>query len=173
MKLEDVVDRHEISDECETWPHCTIYFWVTCPWSLKNAHNCSFWHDRSQVSDRCPIGLIVVLRITSGPRVKICLQYCCKPPGGLCGYAGWSAPLLFAYGKIRFFSWRGSNARAYKANVDYTQKLCQDASWSLLTRKNPKISDTRKFIVITLKVEQDGVSLEQCIQKMLMELQTV
>ena len=27
-------------------------------------------------------------------------------------------------------------------------------------RKNPKISDTRKFIVITLKVEQDGVSLE-------------
>ena len=27
-------------------------------------------------------------------------------------------------------------------------------------RKNPKISDTRKFAVITLKVEQDGVSLE-------------
>ena len=26
--------------------------------------------------------------------------------------------------------------------------------------KNPKISDTRKFIVITLKVEQDGISLE-------------
>ena len=27
-------------------------------------------------------------------------------------------------------------------------------------RKNPKISDTRKFILITLKVEQDGVSLD-------------
>ena len=27
-------------------------------------------------------------------------------------------------------------------------------------RKNPNISDTRKFAVITLKVEQDGVSLE-------------
>ena len=27
-------------------------------------------------------------------------------------------------------------------------------------RKNPKISDTRKFIVITLKVEQNGISLE-------------
>ena len=26
-------------------------------------------------------------------------------------------------------------------------------------RKNPKISDTRKFDVITLKVEQDGFSL--------------
>ena len=26
-------------------------------------------------------------------------------------------------------------------------------------RKNPKISDTRKFAVITLKVEQDGFSL--------------
>ena len=27
-------------------------------------------------------------------------------------------------------------------------------------RKNPKISDTRKFAVITLKSEQDGLSLE-------------
>ena len=27
-------------------------------------------------------------------------------------------------------------------------------------RKNPKISDTRKFIVIALKVEKDGFSLE-------------
>ena len=27
-------------------------------------------------------------------------------------------------------------------------------------RKNPKISDTRKFAVITLKVEQDDFSLE-------------
>ena len=26
--------------------------------------------------------------------------------------------------------------------------------------KNPKISDTRKFAVITLKVEQDGLSIE-------------
>ena len=39
--------------------------------------------------------------------------------------------------------------------------------------KNPKISDTRKFAVITLKVEQDGFSLEQCTQKMQPELQTV
>ena len=29
-----------------------------------------------------------------------------------------------------------------------------------LYRKNPKISDTQKFAVITLKVEQDGFSLE-------------
>ena len=28
------------------------------------------------------------------------------------------------------------------------------------TVKNPKISDSRKFAVITLKVEQDGFSLE-------------
>ena len=27
-------------------------------------------------------------------------------------------------------------------------------------RKNPKISDTRKFAVISLKVEQNGFSLE-------------
>ena len=27
-------------------------------------------------------------------------------------------------------------------------------------RKSPKISDTRKFAVITLKIEQDGFSLE-------------
>ena len=31
--------------------------------------------------------------------------------------------------------------------------------WHFAYRKNPKILDTRKFIVITLKVEQDGVSL--------------
>ena len=30
----------------------------------------------------------------------------------------------------------------------------------LLYRKNPKISDTPKFAVITLKNEQDGFSLE-------------
>ena len=29
-----------------------------------------------------------------------------------------------------------------------------------LYHKNPKISDTRKFAVIILKVEQDGFSLE-------------
>ena len=29
-----------------------------------------------------------------------------------------------------------------------------------MCRKIPKISDTRKFAVITLKVEQDGFSLE-------------
>ena len=40
-------------------------------------------------------------------------------------------------------------------------------------RKNPKISDTQKFAVITLKVEQDGISLEYCIKKMQRELQTV
>ena len=40
-------------------------------------------------------------------------------------------------------------------------------------RKIPKILDTRKFAVITLKVEQDVFSLEWCVQKMLRELQTV
>ena len=39
--------------------------------------------------------------------------------------------------------------------------------------KNPKISDTQTFAVITLKVEQDGFSLEKCIQNMQRELQTV
>ena len=39
--------------------------------------------------------------------------------------------------------------------------------------KTPKILDTRKFAVITLKVEQDGFSLELCIQMMQPELQTV
>ena len=43
----------------------------------------------------------------------------------------------------------------------------------LLYCKNHKISNTRKFVVITLKVEQDGYSLEWCIQKMQKELQTV
>ena len=37
-------------------------------------------------------------------------------------------------------------------------------------RKNPKILDTRNFAVITLKVEQDGINLEWCIQKMQREL---
>ena len=40
-------------------------------------------------------------------------------------------------------------------------------------RKIPKISDTRKFAVITLKVEQDGFTLEYYIQKMQRKLQTV
>ena len=40
-------------------------------------------------------------------------------------------------------------------------------------RKYPKISDTQEFAVITLKKEQDGFSLEECIQKMQRELQTV
>ena len=35
--------------------------------------------------------------------------------------------------------------------------ICQT---QYMYRKNPKISDTRKFAVITLKVEQDGLSLE-------------
>ena len=38
-------------------------------------------------------------------------------------------------------------------------------------RKNPKISDTRKFAVITLKLEQNGFSLEYGIQKMQREWQ--
>ena len=32
--------------------------------------------------------------------------------------------------------------------------------WNEIYSKNPKISDTWKFAMITLKVEQDGVSLE-------------
>ena len=39
--------------------------------------------------------------------------------------------------------------------------------------KNPKVSDTQKFAVITLKVEKDGFILEQCIQNLQRELQTV
>ena len=35
------------------------------------------------------------------------------------------------------------------------------------------IGTPKKFVVITLEVEQDGVSLEYCIQKMQRELQTV
>ena len=40
-------------------------------------------------------------------------------------------------------------------------------------RKNPKISDTLKFAVITLNFEQDGFTKELCSQKMQRELQTV
>ena len=40
-------------------------------------------------------------------------------------------------------------------------------------RKTPKNSDTRKFAVIILKVEQGGFTLAKCVQKMQRELQTV
>ena len=40
-------------------------------------------------------------------------------------------------------------------------------------RKTPKNSDTQKFAVITLKVEQGGITLEKCVQKMQREWQTV
>ena len=40
-------------------------------------------------------------------------------------------------------------------------------------RKIPKTSDNRKIAVITLKFEQDGFTIEWCIQKMQTELQTV
>ena len=53
------------------------------------------------------------------------------------------------------------------------QSTSNSACTDLFYRKNLKISDTRKFIVITLKVEQDGVSLGYCIQKMQRELQAV
>ena len=43
----------------------------------------------------------------------------------------------------------------------------------ILNRKNPKISDTRTFTVITLKFEQDGLIKGQCAQKMQPEVQTV
>ena len=39
------------------------------------------------------------------------------------------------------------------------QLICWD-NGDLAYCKNPKISDTPKFAVITLKVEQDGLSLE-------------
>ena len=42
----------------------------------------------------------------------------------------------------------------------YVKKLKQWIFQKLLYRKTPKISDTRKFAVITLKVEQGGFSLE-------------
>ena len=48
--------------------------------------------------------------------------------------------------------------------------------WQLkvsIYHKTPKNLDTRKFAVITLKVEQDGFTLGLCIQKMQRKLQTV
>ena len=51
------------------------------------------------------------------------------------------------------------DAKIHQAYVDYC--------------KIPKISDTQKFAAITIKVEQDGFTLEQCIQTMQRELQTV
>ena len=36
----------------------------------------------------------------------------------------------------------------------------QGKNFKAVYHKNPVISDTRKFIVITIKVEQDGISLE-------------
>ena len=39
--------------------------------------------------------------------------------------------------------------------------------------KIPKISDTRKLADMTLKVEQGDFTLEECIQKIQRELQTV
>ena len=45
--------------------------------------------------------------------------------------------------------------------------------WWIEYRKIPKNSDTRKIAVINLKVEQGGFTLEQCVQMMQMELQTV
>ena len=48
---------------------------------------------------------------------------------------------------------------------------CDAGSKQVWYCKNPKILDARKFAVITLKVGQDGVSLEQCIQKKQRELQ--
>ena len=50
---------------------------------------------------------------------------------------------------------------------------CYIVDHSNNTGKFPKYSDTQKFVVITLKVEKDGVSLGLCIQKMQRELQTV
>ena len=43
-------------------------------------------------------------------------------------------------------------------NVVLDDKI-ENYPWSTY-RKNPKISDTLKFAVIILKVEQDGISLE-------------
>ena len=48
-------------------------------------------------------------------------------------------------------------------NEPHYEKTClwkyATRSWNSGYRKKPKISDTRKFIVITLKIEQNGVSL--------------
>ena len=46
-------------------------------------------------------------------------------------------------------------------------EVCNNATVKILKFR------TRKFIVITLKVEQDGIYLEYCMQKMQRELQTV
>ena len=54
---------------------------------------------------------------------------------------------------IWFYAWSSLSTVGLKP-----ASLCH---WKSSYRKNPKISDTRKFIVITLKVEQDGFSLGQ------------
>ena len=52
--------------------------------------------------------------------------------------------------------------KAWANSVDTEQG--SGCSWRIILirayHKNPKISDTQKFAVITLKVEQDGFSLE-------------
>ena len=71
-----------------------------------------------------------------------------------------------------FFSWRGSFIKQLKpllwccyGQISSNKASCHDNCSSekavrATCRKNPKISDTQKIIVITLKVEKDGVSLE-------------
>ena len=65
------------------------------------------------------------------------------------------------------------DAHQYKFKDDDVDTVSWDVCCFLNYCKNPKFSDTRKFLIITLKVEQDGFSLEKCIQKMQRELQTV
>ena len=48
----------------------------------------------------------------------------------------------------------------FHADQIKSEGTSMETSFSTLYRKIPKISDTRKFAVLTLKVEQDGFTLD-------------
>ena len=81
-----------------------------------------------------------------------------------CGFIGstltlTTIPFIFSWvSKLFGFSWQDGELNFWTLKLEITVKI-----YTLLGfpyRKNPKISDTQQFIVITLKVEQNGVSLE-------------
>ena len=75
-------------------------------------------------------------------------------PAGLCSWEGRFESYLVANPEIRFS----------RDEANFFPKYTFSSMWLLfflgIYRNNPKISDTQKFAVITLKVEQDGFSLE-------------
>ena len=53
--------------------------------------------------------------------------------------------------------------------VDWLQRVVSSREY----RKSPKMSDIRQTAVIILKFEQDGFTIQLCVQKMQLEWQTV